>query len=77
MEVLYSIFVFYVLPVGILSFVLYFVMRAAVNSVLDEREIKQKKESQKEKEKEALGELPNEQFNVDLKGGDTNDDQKS
>lgn len=54
---LYSIFVIYVLPLGIAAFVLYFVMRAAVNSVLDEKEVQRKKDFQKEKDKADIAEL--------------------
>ena len=57
MEVLYSIFVIYVLPFGIASFILFYVMKAAVSSVLDDRDVKRKKDAQNEKDKENIDEL--------------------
>lgn len=44
MEILYSIFVLFILPFGVASFILFFVMKAAVESAIEDIEIKAKKD---------------------------------
>lgn len=45
MEILYSIFVLFILPFGVASFILFYVMKAAVKSAIDDIKIKAKKDS--------------------------------
>jgi len=44
MEFLYNIFVLYILPFGVSSFILFYVMKAAVKSAIDDIQIKAKKD---------------------------------
>lgn len=45
MGILYSIFVLFILPFGVASFILFYVMKAAVKSAIEDIEIKAKKDS--------------------------------
>ena len=44
MEILYSILVLFILPFGVASFILFYVMKAAVKSAIEDIEIKAKKD---------------------------------
>jgi len=44
MGILYSIFVLFILPFGVASFILFYVMKAAVKSAIEDIEIKAKKD---------------------------------
>jgi hypothetical protein len=48
MEVLYNIFVLFILPFGIAAFILFYVMKAAVKSALDDIRVQKNKDSLKE-----------------------------
>lgn len=57
MGILYSIFVLFILPFGVASFILFYVMKAAVKSALEDIEIKAKKDIKVIIDKEDLDKL--------------------
>ncbi len=57
MEVLYNIFVLFVLPFGIAAFILFYVMKAAVKSALDDIRVQKNKDNLEEAVNEGFEEL--------------------
>jgi uncharacterized FlgJ-related protein len=57
MEILWNLFVLFILPVGIISFILFFVMKAAVESAQEDLQAKQEGDSHKKVNLEDFGEL--------------------
>lgn len=57
MEVLFGIFTLYILPFGVALFILFYVMKAAVKSAIDEIQIKAKIDEKCETDKEDAGKL--------------------